>query len=335
MDKYSENIGVVLNYYKWNLIRCGVDRNNLNYYLNSSVKKVETVDLPSLPSTTSLKIGMLDASSITNFGFIFLREIKLWQQYNFKYINSGYININYKLYPGLLHQFPNDINNSTLYERTNFNQLSLKRRVDFLGYNFVDPTNRGLYSNLNLCSEGMVYDETKLTCITPLTTKCNHPGDTNDKCISCPKSKIYINPENGECVAECPKSFGHIKMNQCRPCHETCYRCDGFTNTSCIACTGDLYLNPSIKSCVPNCELYALTKSLKPIPNMCALFDAIAVLVNVDEINQINPSNFTNIEAAIVKTTADGYTVKWRLDYNKTNEINNNTVTLDPNGPFS
>jgi len=65
----------------------------------------------------------------------------------------------------LLHLFPNDINNSTLYEKTNFNVLSLTRRLDFIGYNFVDPTNLGLYSNLVLCSEGNVYDETKLTCV--------------------------------------------------------------------------------------------------------------------------------------------------------------------------
>lgn len=89
LTKYSENISIVLNYYKWNLIRCGTDRNNLNYYLNSSLKPVETVDLPDLPEKTSLMIGQLEPNSIINFGFIFLREIKLWQQFNFKYVNTG------------------------------------------------------------------------------------------------------------------------------------------------------------------------------------------------------------------------------------------------------
>jgi len=333
--KYTEGVSLVITYYKWNLIRCGVDRRNKEYFLNSIKKTLETVDLPDLPATSTLKVGMLEPASVTNFGFIFLREIKLWQQYNFKYINTGYINIDFKLYPGLLHLFPNDINNSTLYEETNFNQLALDRRVDFIGYNFVDPTNLGLYRDIVLCSEGNVYDETKLTCITPVTTKCNHPGDTNDNCISCQQSKIFINPDDGECVPECPpRSFGHLNMNQCRPCHETCYTCDGFSNHSCISCTGDLYLNPNLRACVPNCEFYALTTSLT-IPNMCVAFDAIAVLVNVDEVELINPSVFTYIEAAVTQSTAEGYTVKWSLDFNETNSINNNTVTLDPAGPFS
>lgn len=123
-------------------------------------------------------------------------------------------------------------------------------------------------------------------------------------------------------------------MNQCRPCHSTCYTCDGFTNTSCISCTGDLYLNPNIRACIPNCEFYALTTSLT-IPNMCVLFDADAVLVNVDVDDLLNPSNFTRIEAAITKSTAQGYTVLWKLDFNETMRLNNNTVTLDPSGPFS
>lgn len=235
----------------------------------------------------------------------------------------------------MLHLFPNDINNSTLYEETNFNQLALTRRVDFIGYNFVDPQNKGLYSNLKLCSEGEVYDETKLICITPVTTKCNHPGDTNDKCITCQKSKIFIDPDTGNCVPECPpRNFGHLKMNQCRPCHETCYKCFGITNHSCSACTGILYLNPNIHACVPNCEFYALTVSLT-IPNMCTLFDATAELVNVDEINPINPSTFTYIEAAVTKATAEGYTVQWKLNFTETLALNDNLVTLDPEGPFS
>jgi hypothetical protein len=123
-------------------------------------------------------------------------------------------------------------------------------------------------------------------------------------------------------------------MNQCRPCHETCYTCDGFSNVSCLSCTGDLYLNPNLRACIPNCELYALTASLT-IPNMCTLFDAIAVLVNVNEVDLINPSNFTYIEAAVTEATATGWKPKWKLDFNKTKLINNNTVTLDPAGPFS
>lgn len=123
-------------------------------------------------------------------------------------------------------------------------------------------------------------------------------------------------------------------MNQCRPCDSTCYTCNGFTNTTCLSCTGDLYFNPNLFACVENCEFYALTASLTKA-NLCTLFDAIAVLVNYSEDDMINPSNFTEITAAVTKATADGWTVQWSLDFNKTKEINNDTVTLDEAGPFS
>lgn len=91
LTKYTEGIQLVITYFKWNLIRCGVDRRNKNYFLNSVLKTIDTVDLPEIPTTTTLKIGMLQAASFTNFGFIFLREIKLWQQFNFKYVNTGFV----------------------------------------------------------------------------------------------------------------------------------------------------------------------------------------------------------------------------------------------------
>lgn len=90
-NSYTESITEVINYYKWNIVRCGVDRRNSKFFLNSVQNSVETADLPVLPETTSLKIGMMEDSSFTNFGFIFVREIKLWKQYNFNYIDTSYM----------------------------------------------------------------------------------------------------------------------------------------------------------------------------------------------------------------------------------------------------
>lgn len=163
-----------------------------------------------------------------------------------------------------------------------------------------------------------------------------YPGNTNDDCISCPASTLFLNANTGNCVAQCPPFyFGNTKMNQCRDCDVTCYQCSDRFSTSCTACTDLLYFNPSASTCVTNCETYGLTKSLTTA-NLCVVFDATASLVNVDTVNPINPWNFTYLEAKVTQSTSPSYTTNWLFDSATTLALNNGTnITLDANGPFT
>lgn len=72
------------------------------------------------------------------------------------------------LYPGLLHYFKNTFGKTvtTIQDSVNVSVFQpLSRRVDFKGYNYVDPANSGLYSELVLCPEGKIYNPTTLACI--------------------------------------------------------------------------------------------------------------------------------------------------------------------------
>ena len=110
-------------------------------------------------------------------------------------------------------------------------------------------------------------------------------------------------------------------MNQCRPCHDTCYRCTDRFYNNCTECTGSLYWNFKENTCIPNCEAVGLTKSLTR-PNICVKFDADASLVNVDALTPIDINTFTYIEATVIGATSTGYTTLWKLDVDETNRIN-------------
>ena len=114
--------------------------------------------------------------------------MKLWQQYNFHYIDTsridlktyGYYSVDglktSGIFPGLISFFKNEFKLSEyenakssryriineVVEETNIFVPRITyaiRKNTFIGYNWVDPDNSGLYSELVLCEEGMVYIE--------------------------------------------------------------------------------------------------------------------------------------------------------------------------------
>ena len=274
--RYSEYTSLTLAYYKWTLVRCGTDLLTKQYYFNSVVNTLETTDIPTLPASgrVKLQIGM-PSDALNNFGFVFIRQLKLWQQFNYDYIDTGDIDITPgATYPGLLALFKGNLNNSTLIDSVSTNQTTLTRSNNFIGYNYVDPLNLALYSDLTLCAEGYYYDSTTQLCKKLGTSHCLYPANSNDDCIACPTTTIFLNPADGTCVSQCaPTFFGNTMMNECRPCDTTCYQCTGIYATNCTACTGTLYLQPNLNMCIPNCETYGMTNSLTT-PNTCTLFDA-------------------------------------------------------------
>jgi hypothetical protein len=69
------------------------------------------------------------------------------------------------MYSGLLHVFPNNYNSSSLVDTVTWTTYNLTRRLDFIGYNVVDPLNTVNYKDIMLCPQGQIYDLTKLVCV--------------------------------------------------------------------------------------------------------------------------------------------------------------------------
>ena len=369
--RYTEYISQSVTPYAWNNLRCGSEfiSHKHKYFFGSNQQDLLTTDYPNerMGQVTTLTITT-DESSYDSYGFVFLREMKLWQQYNYLYIDTSRINLktygkyveaNLKttgIFPGLLAFFKNEFNIDDYEEvkdRHQYKILNLlgddtdetlhflqtyktSRRSGFIGYNVVDPSNSGIYSELILCDEGMVYSESTKSCSTPAQTKCSLPADTLDNCITCNEDEVYVNPVDGTCVSECPTGYyARDDINACRICDITCYECTGPLYNECTACTDTLNLVPDLHICILHCQDYGLTKS--PVRNnLCVIFDADAELVNVKEEIPINIYDFDYLQANVTKYTSKNYVTKWVFDAEATKVANNVTdMTFPSTTPFN
>ena len=186
----------------------------------------------------------------------------------------------------------------------------------------------------------MVYNSLFNYCEKPSYTKCDIPGDTKDTCMLCPEGSKYIDPVDGLCKGECPIGyFERDDMDQCRPCHESCYKCNWTYLWNCTECTGALYLVEHEGKCVDKCEEFNLTAS-NITNNLCTGFDSKAILLNrglynekkdgLHYIDKIDINTFDNLEGKVINYTSKDYTVLWAFEYEKTLEANKGNLTLDP-----
>ena len=368
--RYEEYIEQSITPYSWNLLRCGSEfiSHKHSYFFNSVENELLTEDLPinRRGEYSSLSITNTELVPIPSFGFVFLREMKLWQQYNYKLIDTSHIALktygyysvdNLKtsgIFPGLISFFKNkfevseydNVKSSHKYtlvneviEETNIFLPRLStayRRNSFIGYNWVDPDNSGLYSELVLCEEGLVYIESKDTCIKPAATHCSLPADSLDNCMTCSENEIYINPVDGTCVSECPIGYyPRDDLNECRICDITCYTCTGPLYNECTSCSDVLNFVSDLNICILICQNYGLTQS--PVhPNLCVIFDADAELVNVQEDVPIDVYTFDHLVAEITKYTSKNYVTKWKFDPQRTRKENKNISMIFPSEtPFN
>ena len=312
-----------------------------------------------------------------SYGFFFIRELKLWQQYNFQYIDTSYINLNQDSYgyydpsilrsagryPGLITLIRSEYNinefkeaiegkyhiTNLVIDENDYNEATFPCKSNniidrgnkpYIGYNLIDPTNSDYYKTLVLCEEGMVYNSLFNYCEKPSYTKCDIPGDTKDTCMLCPEGSKYIDPVDGLCKGECPIGyFERDDMDQCRPCHESCYKCNWTYLWNCTECTGALYLVEHEGKCVDKCEEFNLTAS-NITNNLCTGFDSKAILLNrglytedkdgLHYIDKIDINTFDNLEGKVINYTSKDYTVLWAFEYEKTLEANKGNLTLDP-----
>ena len=354
--KYPEFIlDEQLSFHKWNLVRCGTDyaSEKKMYFMGTQEKDLLTQVFPNRTDKTSISIRSTVENA--NYGFLFLREMKFWRQYNYNYIDTRYININnFSKYKGLLVYFKNINNLPTKLEMTQNSlpkavtlkdeikffegvdktadpvEYSATFRSEFTGYNYVDPNNAGYYSELILCEEGSVYNTATNNCIKPTMTKCEYPGDISDKCITCPPKEQHIFPEDGTCMATCPIGYYNDSIiNQCRKCHSTCYTCYNFTDTSCLSCNqtanGEiLRLVEHLGKCVPDCEVYGLTV-MKSDNYRCCLFDISGEIQNL--VMPIDNNTFTEIVVKLFNSTTREYKVLWGFDLNETIKLNEGRET--------
>ena len=362
-DKYPDSMTQSIAYYKWQHIRCGTDLLKGKYFLlnNQAELRAKKINFPNYESISEdirldgykyFKIYR-SSDSYTNFGYIFIRELKLWQQYNFQYLDSKYYDFNdlsidliKKNFPGLLWYYKNlykDIGSKLiLKEELSETEIQLGYMADYIGYNIVDPANEGKTDLLDLCPVDEVYLEDELKCISKSsspTEACAQYADPISNCLICRENKKYLYVVDGTCLDECPATyFGNDKILQCRECHETCYRCSNRFYNNCTECTGSLYFNYKENTCIENCETVGLTKS-NTRPNICVVFDAEASLVNVDTVTPIDVNTFDHIQATVIGATATGYTTYWRFNVSETNRINNELGytddLLDDASPFT
>ena len=370
-NKYTEQLSLSISGYSWLYIRCGTDfvSETPKYFLNNQQEDLITKDYPSRTSlATTFRIRTGEPNS---FGYVFLRDIKLWQQYNFNYINTQYINLeddvglysaaNKKssgLYPGLITFIKGNFDQDD-YERTlNKKQYRLEnligidqigytyqktynftRKDNFLGYNIIDPNNYNYYSDLVTCNEGYVYSSENNMCLEVSVTKCRYPGDISDNCISCPDESPYIYPPNGNCVNDCGVRFyKRDDIYQCRACHHTCYTCTGYAYNNCTSCTDNLYLVEDLHICVEKCDEYNLVASTIE-PNKCVPFEMDIEIINYDKNIPIDINTFDFLVAEIKYISTKTYEIMWRFVPEKTIEKNpgeslnfgDDQVPYDPN----
>ena len=375
---YTEQVQTIsVTAFGWTSIRCGSDINLPTYkhFFNTYEKTVSfgTLPIPYNRNESPTKLIIRDINtSPPSYGFFFIRELKLWQQYNVNYIDTSYINLDLVYigfynpltkitegkYPGLItlirseysiDDFSDSISGHYHTENLVINEedpgdydriIELEKDEDnFIGYNIIDPTNSDYYKTLVLCDEGWVYNSLFNYCEKPSYTKCLYPGDVKDNCIRCPDEQIYIHPVDGLCKEDCPTGYYHRDdMNQCRPCNETCYKCNWTFGFNCTECIGDRYLVEHEGQCVQKCEDFNLTAS-KIRENYCTEFYADAVLLNhkapPDEYVDVN--TFVNLVGKVTEYTSRDYTVLWGFERELTIEANakaNKTIELPNRSPL-
>ena len=374
-DKFSDLVqSISVTAFGWTSIRCGTNLNEPTFtHFFNTYEQTISIDIKRISynrsDTSTNLIIRNDELSPASYGFFFIREIKLWQQYNKQFIDTSYINLDLSIqpigygyynssgnkslgkYPGLISLIRSEYNidefedaikgvfhvrNLVIEEGddTYPYETNITRGNNYIGYNLIDPLNSGYYKELKLCAEGWVYNSLNDLCEQPSYTKCLTPSDTKDTCMLCPENAKYIHPVDGLCKSECPTGyFQRDDMNQCRPCHETCYKCNWTFSWNCTKCTGDRYLVEHEGKCVTKCEEYNLTAS-NISDNLCTGFDSYAILTNYKYFyeEEIDLNTFDRLQAKVINYTSKDYTVLWAFEREETVKANNVSSMNLPKG---
>jgi hypothetical protein len=150
-------------YYKWVYVQCSSSVPKKIYQVNQKVPttinyKDENIPNLKVYNTTSL-ILQPGYKAKANYGFLFLKEIKLWSQYDIRHFsttcNPGVNTLQYYDY-NLLHYFKNNNTGTIMADilNSNVNGLLVKRS-DFIGFNLINlvTKNSTIFPSLEECYE--------------------------------------------------------------------------------------------------------------------------------------------------------------------------------------
>lgn len=303
----------------WFYVRCATDNYYKKYYINKLIEAKYPEDLPSFvrAKTTSLKI---EENIINwNYGFSFIRELKLTSSYHFQFWDPSLNYLDAKNYKYLLHYFRTTFENGdeSIIDLSTSLKYPLIRREGLIGYNYVVG-----FNELTQCPEGQIFKAS--ICQDYSSSKCRYSSNSSNNCLICKDNKFLH--KDSDCYAECPKTFyGDIKLQQCRSCDTTCYTCFGKYFNNCLSCIGDRYLVKHLFICVLDCEEYGLTISLDE-PNVCGPFTIKGKITNFDITKPQDPNTFNKIEVELYDSTALGYSVNWKYKDEETNNQNENNI---------
>ena len=330
-----------LKFNKWNYIVCQADK----FHKLIRVNDLEEQEYHSVTYSQRLLTGSLrvrDSTTNFNYGFSFVRELKLFSSYNFDFWDESHHNIKKENFGYLLHYFHNDFQEKKLEDTKMIDQIQgsstkLNLKSDRIGYNYVID-----YENLIICNEGYIYDNSTKTCKIYNSMNCSIPRNDEDKCLLCSSFQKYLNKDD-KCTDNCENFYyGDDYFRQCRKCDDTCFTCFGKYYNNCLSCTGNLFYIEAYHICITNCHDYGLIQSDKK-SNSCEeliVETYISYPVNLDNTYDYNPLNedfsskvinkniLNRIEGNIRFSSAD-INYRWSYNWEETIDLNKNHKFYD------
>ena len=303
----------------WAYIRCRADRFHKVFRLNSLDENTYDPEDNNLNLMTSLTI--VDNTAKFNYGFSFIRELKLFSSYNFQEWDSGSQNLLPDNYQYLLHYFRNifdgdDISKVSLYDEVTKQSFPLTPKSDRIGYNYVED-----FTYLTICEEGYCYNTTTLKCDICTKPACLIPRNLDGKCLIC-NDNLYLNQDDN-CVSDCsPNFYNDDYFMQCRACDKTCHTCSGKYYNNCLSCVDPYYFVEELHECVENCEALNLGLTPSKEGNLCIVFTAEATIIVPDITVPVDLRNFNSITADVYTASAVDYTTEWSFNLLETYQEN-------------
>jgi hypothetical protein len=217
-----------LEFNRWHYIRCSVDKFHKLSRINDldEIENINVIDYNSKPPLTS-SLTIRDKTVNFNYGFSFVRELKLYSSYNFPFWDDRHHNLKKNNFEYLLHYFHNTFTQDKLSDSKITDEVEglvtkLTVKPKRIGYNYVID-----YEYLVICEEGYVYNEKFKRCDIFDSEECKVPRTAEEKCLRCGAQRPYLKDDD-KCYLDCsPYYFADDYFKQCRNCDTTCYTCFG------------------------------------------------------------------------------------------------------------
>ena len=335
-----------LEFNRWHYIRCSVDKFHKLSRINDldEIENINVIDYNSKPPLTS-SLTIADKTVNFNYGFSFVRELKLYSSYNFPFWDDRHHNLKKNNFEYLLHYFHNTFTQDKLSDSKITDEVEglvtkLTVKPKRIGYNYVID-----YEYLVICEEGYVYNEKFKRCDIFDSEECKVPRTAEEKCLRCGAQRPYLKDDD-KCYLDCsPYYFADDYFKQCRNCDDTCYTCFGKKYNNCLSCEGEYYYIASLHICVKNCQKYGLVISTE-FANTCEELVSssyISVPVFLNNSYDYNPANedfvskiinrdyFNRIEGHFGKDISAGVKTKWIYNRTATIELNSKYRYYDIN----